>query len=325
MEHGKLLSIPFAIFPGLIYYNADLFDKAGLEYPPAEIGKKYVLDGKSVDWDWTTVAEIARRLTVDANGNNAKSLDFEANKIVQFGFIHQWDTITADLATFGGAPIVNEQGKVDIPAHWREAAHWLWNGLWQNHFIPSADYQRSDLLKLSQTSNPFASGGVAIARTMLWYTCCLTELKSRWDLAIMPSYKGQIYAPAHADAFRIHKDTKHPDAAFKVLIYLNGEAAPELLKVYGRFPARPDLQESFIILLAEQHPSVKHWNVVTANLDYTVSPGTETSFPNYQQGQSRLRAFYDLIYSEAGKTIDLDQELDKLEADLQQIVNTKQK
>ena len=46
------------------------------------------------------------------------------------------------------------------------------------------------------------------------------DMKAKWDLAVMPSYKGQVYAPTDADTFRIHKDTKNPDAAFTVLSYL---------------------------------------------------------------------------------------------------------
>src|SRR5258708_12258029 len=48
--------IPFAVFPGLMYYNADLFDEASLAYPPSKVGDKYKPDGKDVDWSWDTVA-----------------------------------------------------------------------------------------------------------------------------------------------------------------------------------------------------------------------------------------------------------------------------
>jgi multiple sugar transport system substrate-binding protein len=29
-----LTGLPFAVFPGVLYYNVDLFDEAGLNYPP---------------------------------------------------------------------------------------------------------------------------------------------------------------------------------------------------------------------------------------------------------------------------------------------------
>jgi len=200
-EDGKLVGIPFAVFPGLIYVNKDLFDEAGLEYPPAKFGEKYKLDDKEVDWDWTTVAEVAKRLTVDANGKDATEADFDTSKVEQFGFVHQWDTIRSDFSTFGGASVVDASGKVTIPENWRAAAKWLHAGLWTDKFIPNASYLNSDLLK----PHAFASGKVAMARVMLWYTCCLADMKAKWDLAVMPSYNGTVYAPTDADTFRIHK------------------------------------------------------------------------------------------------------------------------
>jgi len=315
-EDGKMVGIPFAVYPGLIYVNKDLFDEAGLEYPPAKFGEKYKLDGKDVDWDWDTVAEVAKRLTVDANGKDATDPAFDPSKIEQFGFVHQWDTIRSDFSTFGGASVVDASGKVNLPEGWREEAKWLQNGVHKDHFIPNTSYLNSDLLK----PHAFGSGKVAMARVMLWYTCCLADMKAKWDLAVMPSYKGTVYAPTDADTFRIHKDTKNPDAAFKVLTYLLGDAALDLLTAYGAYPARPDLQDTFIKGLSEKYPTVKNWDLVAPSLDYTVAPGHESNYPNFNKGQLRFADFATLLYGDTGKDIDVDKEMDKLQADLQTIV-----
>ena len=141
-KDGALLGIPFAVFPGLLYYNVDLFDEAGLAYPPAKFGDKYMLDGKEVDWTYDTVATIAKTLTVDANGNDANSAEFDPDKIVQFGFFHQWGGTRSNMSTFGGSPIADPTtGKFTIPDNWRAEAQWEWNGLWKDHFIPNATYE----------------------------------------------------------------------------------------------------------------------------------------------------------------------------------------
>src|SRR5690554_5035400 len=64
-----LIGLPFASFPAFLYYRPALFDQAGLEYPPANIGDPYTLDGESVEWNIATMTEVAKRLTVDENGN----------------------------------------------------------------------------------------------------------------------------------------------------------------------------------------------------------------------------------------------------------------
>ena len=82
---GELVGLPFAIFPSATYLNVDLFKEAGLALPPQKVGDKYTLDGKEVEWDFNTVAALARKLTVDKNGNDATQAGFDAKNIVQWG------------------------------------------------------------------------------------------------------------------------------------------------------------------------------------------------------------------------------------------------
>jgi multiple sugar transport system substrate-binding protein len=318
LEGGGLYGLPFAVYPGLLYYNRDLFDEAGLAYPPKNFGDKYKLDGKDVDWDYDTITTIAQRLTVDANGNDATSDKFDPTKIVQFGFDHQWDTIRSDFQTFGGAPVVDPAtGKVVIAPQWRAQAQWQWNALWKYHFMPDNAYINSDLLKPSA----FASGKVAMTRVMLWYTCCLGDLKANWDLAPVPMYQGKYYAPADADTFRVDKNTKNPDATFTVLQYMLGDGALDLLTVYGAFPARPDLQAQFLKAKADQYKSVTNWDIVKPSFDYGTVPHHESYYPNFNKGQQRFQDFATWMRGDKAATGDVNAELDKLEADLNAIVS----
>ncbi len=317
-EGDQLLGLPFLVFPGILFYNKDLFDFAELPYPPAKVGDKYMLDGKEVDWSYDTVTEVGKRLTLDKNGNDATSADFDAGNIVQYGFVHQWDTMRSDFSTFGGAPVIDEAtGKVKLSDAWRAEAHWYWDGMWKYHFIPTAAVTGSEQLQPSA----FASGKVAMARTMLWYTCCTSGLTAKWDIGAQPSYNGQTYAPADADTFRIWKGTKNPDAAFTVLQYLLGDAANDLALAYGGFPARPDLQDAAIKAKAEAFPSVENWSIVVPSLDYAAVPHHESAYPNFNKGQNRFQDFLTLLGSDNGKTMDIDTEFDKLQSDLQALVD----
>jgi multiple sugar transport system substrate-binding protein len=317
-EGDALVGLPFAMFPGVLFYNIKLFDVAGLPYPPAKYGDKYTLGGKQVDWDWDTVATLAKRLTVDANGNDANSSEFDPAKIIQFGFVNQWSTLRRDFATFGKADFWDQAtGKVVFPDSWYEQAKWTYNGLWVEHFMPSTAYENSDLLK----PHAFASGNVAIANVPIWYSCCLGDMKAIWELGVVPAYKGQYHVPIDADTFRIHKDTKNPDAAFKVLTYLLGEGAKDLLLTYGAYAARPDLQDNTSAGWKEKYPFIKNWDVVASGVEYAVVPSHESYVPNFNEGQLRLSDFYTLLHGDTGKDIDVEKELDKLQADLQKIID----
>jgi len=100
---GEQVGLPFAVFPGAIYFVPSMFDEAGLAYPPQKYGEKYMLDGKEVDWNWATVTEVAKRLTVDVNGNNSKSPDFDRTQIVQVGYSAQWQSILSVATFYSGA------------------------------------------------------------------------------------------------------------------------------------------------------------------------------------------------------------------------------
>jgi multiple sugar transport system substrate-binding protein len=313
-----LTGLPFLVFPGVLYYNVDLFDEAGLEYPPSVAGDPYVMpDGTEVPWDYNAVVEIGKILTVDANGNDATMEGFDPSNIVQFGFIHQWDTIRSDFHTFGADYVVDENGQVNIHENWRAEAQWLWDAIWTHHIAPTDSYISSQLLN----ANAFASGRVAMARSMAWYTCCLGDMPSAWDLAVQPAYEGTIYAPIDLDTFRIHKDTENPEAAFTVLTYLLGDAALDLATTYGGFPARPELQEDWVALQSERYPSVTHWDVVAASANLAPNPHHEEWYPGFNEGQNRFNDFRVLIHSDGGGDIDLAAELDKLQSDLQGIVD----
>lgn len=311
-----LVGIPFAVFPAMTFYNADLFDEADLPYPPAEFDAPYVLDGEEMPWDWNTLAEISQILTVDSNGNDASMDEFDPSTIEQFGFVQQWSTQRADFSTFGGAYFY-EDGTVTIPENWREQAQWQYDALWTWHITPTSTYEASQLFQPSA----FASGRVAMARVQLWYTCCLGDLQDRWDLGVIPSYNGVYSAPVDADTYRIMKTTENPEAAFTVLQYLLGDAALELLQAYGAFPARPDLQDQFITALSERYPSVENWSVVPASLNYAAVPNHEYDYPNYAVGKQRFADFRTLLFGDTGADIDLTAELDRLQADLQAIVD----
>lgn len=318
------VGVPFAVFPSFLYYNKDLFDEAGIAYPPAEWGKPYVgKDGKSVPWTYDKLAELAQLLTVDEKGNDATNKAFDPAKIAQFGFVQQYGGMRNDMSAFGPGEFYDAKtGKITIPENWKANVQWTVDGIWKTHFMPSQTYIDSKVLG---AGNTFASGKIAMARTHLWYTCCLGDLKAKWDVAALPSYNGKLFSTVDADTFRITKTTKVPNEAFTVLSYLIGDASLDLLGTYGGSPARTKDQPTFFANLKKKYPSASNWDVAQKAFDYTVAPGHESDFPNFKKGQDRFNAFRTLIYGDGGAKADVKAEIAKLEADLQVIVDEAKK
>ena len=82
------------------------------------------------------------KLTVDKNGNDATSADFDPANIVQWGFDSQWadNSPTAETALFGAGSFLADDGKTaQIPDAMRTGIHWFNDGVWKDHFIPDPE------------------------------------------------------------------------------------------------------------------------------------------------------------------------------------------
>jgi multiple sugar transport system substrate-binding protein len=312
------LGLPFAIFPSYLSINNELFDEAGLPYPPQEYGAPYVdADGNEREWNIETMTELAKVLTVDANGNDATSPDFDPDNIVQFGYGEQWTDWRGAATLFGAGSVVDEEGNAQVPDHWREATKWFYDGMWTDYFYPSGPYGESDILG---GGNWFESGNVAMAHTHLWYPgCCMGNVDFAWDIAAMPVYDGVPTAKMHADTFAITKSTEHPDEAFAVLTYFLGEKAEEMTEMYGGMPARLSLQPNYFENFAGTVPGgdAVNWDVVTASMSYADNPNHESYMPSPQEANERYNEFWTALSENPG--LDVDAEIDALIADLQAV------
>jgi multiple sugar transport system substrate-binding protein len=322
---GGLVGIPFAVFPSITYYNRDLFDEAGLNYPPQEFDAPYIMpDGTEVEWNYDTVAEIAKILTVDANGNDATMEEFDPENIVQFGLRFQWAGLRLLWTNFQPEDWYDEESNtITIPESWRTATEWVHNAVWNEYFIPNTTYGASELLG---NDNAFNSGNLAMAIVPLWYTCCLGDSVGNfeWDIAVVPkSLDGEYHVAIDADTFRITKGSANPEAAFTVLSYLLNEAVPTLAPVYGAFPARPEYQDDWVEGQNERYPFDVNWQVAIDSLAYAnpIELHHESDHPNWQKGADRVAAFNTLLFGDTGAEIDVNAELDTLEADLNAIIN----
>ncbi len=305
--NGEQLGIPFAVYPSALWYNKELFDEAGLAYPPHKWGEQY----EGADWTFDKLTEIAKIMTVDNNGNDVTSPDFDPENIVQFGYDPTWTDARGQATFLGAGSFVGEDGQAVMPEIWRKALQWNYDAIWQDHIRPNSNYVNSDLLG---QGNTFGSGRVAMTPIHTWYSCCAGEVK--WDVAAIPSFEGEITAKLHADTFGILKGSKNPDAAWAVLDLMVGEFAPDLIDVYGAFPARASLQEASIAKLREKFPDVD-WQVFIDALSYPDIPNHESGMPNFLKAQDAITSFGALFTGTPD--LDMNAEMDKLVVTLQGI------
>jgi multiple sugar transport system substrate-binding protein len=316
-KDGATIGVPYATYPSFIYYNKDLFDEAKLPYPPTKAGEMY--EGKP--WDMAALRDLAMKLTVDKNGNDATSADFDPANIVQWGFDMQWadDRSDTEATIFGSSSVVGADGKTaEITDQFTTGLKWFNDGVWKDHFIPTKAAIDSDLLG---KGNAFQSGNLAMADTHSWYTCCINpappaKASFTWGVAANPSYNGVTTAKVHADTFSILNTTQNPDEAFDALAAL--VASPELLTNYGAFPADPSLQQSAFDAIQKNYPDSKiDFTVMQDALGYVDKPSHQAWMPDYQKSRQALKAVYNKYRTTEG--LDIDAELATLKTTLQGI------
>lgn len=310
------LGVPFAIYPSFIIYNTDLFDEAGLPYPPKNYGDPYVDEnGVSKEWNMDTLKELAQKLTVDANGNDPTMAGFDSNNIVQFGFDDQWTDPRGHGTLFAPGTFVGTDGKATLPEAWRTAWKWFYDGMWTSWFYPNAPYENSAAYG---AGNVFNSNKVAMIHIHTWYLpCCMADVGTHFDFAPVPMYNGVYTAKMHADTFEIMKTTQHPDEAFEVVAwFLSPDISQRLQAIYGGMPARLSLQGDYFTRTFPNWTD-KNWQVVKDGMKYADNPNHESFMPAFLETTDAYNAFWNKMNNTPG--LDLDAEMDALIVTIQGI------
>ena len=311
------VGVPFDVYPSMLWYKRGLFEEIGLAEPPHKYGDKYTMpDGTQVDWSYDTVRQLAMQLTVDNQNRDATDPNFDPKHIVQYGFEPQRDDLRGMGAYFGAGTLDSGDGKtVKIPDAWAAGWKWVYNGIWVDHFIMND--QTFNSKEFGSGDPAFFSGKVAMSANFLWATWNITGAGDDWNLGALPSYNGTVTAPLNADTFGILKGSKHPDAAFAAVAYMQDDARDKLLPLYGGMPARESERAAFLDAFSktEGYPPDVDWQVASDSVQYADVPNFEGPMPKYSQTNKILGEYLSKWMSTGG--LDMDAEIEHLRADIQ--------
>jgi multiple sugar transport system substrate-binding protein len=312
-----------------MYFQTAMFDESGLNYPPQVYGEKYVFpDGREADWNWETITEVAKLLTVDVNGLNSTEEGFDRNNMLQVGYAPQWQSVQSVGTFYGGAAKMYTgaaQGSYEstLPDSWKEGWQWYYDGMYgEQPFIATGPLAGAPEFG---NGNIFDAGKAAMGLTQTWYTCCLggfAEAGNEFQLGIQPiGTNGEVAGRVDADTFRILKGSEHPAEAFEVMAYLITTGGDKLLPIYGAMPAIASKTDAFFELKSADYPFVteESWNVFIQGLAYPDTPTSEQYQPNSIKANARFATFFDLMNNTEG--LDFDAEYQKLVDDINVIYN----
>lgn len=207
-----------------IYANKALFDAAGIALP--EEG-----------WTYDDLLDIAKQLTIDANGNNADSPDFDPANVVQWGMDHRggwWRGFQTVLYSFGSHSISDDGTTFDGYLNSEEAIaalQWMSDAVHVHHVAPttnwiSAQDQQGGVMPL------YLSGNIAMVFGMGPWFLGMLEGQPGFEYAIlpMPNGPGGKHGAVCWAGFGMSPTAENQDAAWELLKALGTEMGQ---KQYG--------------------------------------------------------------------------------------------
>jgi len=310
------LGLPVGVYPSVIFYNEDLFDAAGVDYPPHKIGDAYADGG---DWTYTKMVEIGKKLTIDSNGNDADSPAFDWEKTTQWGWNGwDWEGIHHLAAKWGGTNIgVSKDYKTAEmnKEPWVTAVEFNKDTIWTWH-VRATDEQGGAFYDVS--GDPMGSGLVAMWECYSWMAFAYgawTEAFN-WDVAAVPAVEGfPVVAPIDADTFSMVKAAHHKDAAWEVIKWMfQPDILNRLCNTWGAIPAHQELAAAWVDDRKAAYPDVDFAAFLDA-ISYLDSPNHEAWVPDWNRVWDGVTNAENLIRT--GENLNVQEVMDNLNVEVQ--------
>lgn len=241
---GGTYGLPWCAATELLYYNQDMFDAAGIEYP-------------TNDWSYEDFKAAAEALTKDGVYGCA---------------LPNLQTWWAGIGAAGDQIYDPETGKLVIgdgaESFVGDCAEMVSKGIMPE---PSSD-----------TADLFAAGKAAMAWAGSWTIATYgDELGFNWDIATLPT-NVKKYNTLHTGFYTINANSKKQDDAWKVVEYLMGKEGQTInSKASGNMSALKSIAAEGA-WKTESATTVENWDAMTDSLEagifgYTCLPSGVTS------------------------------------------------
>ena len=264
----------------LLWYNRALFEKAGVETPPAVAGEA---------WSYDQLVETADQLTFDAEGRRPSQPGFDSNRVRQFGvsagFSHWYPLVRSN-----GGDIVDETGT--RYALNSEAAVRVFQDLqdlmYEHRVAPSA----------AQLGNnaPTSTVQLQTRRTAMvidgqWVLLDMAQSEDLdYGIGVLPAYQEPV-TMAQGGASVISARSKHPREALELYLFHTDPRHVDLfasglwMPLDRKYYTEPDLIDLWVD--NDAHPPEYR----TAVVDYAL----HHSVPNFAQRLRNMLNIQDLL------------------------------
>ena len=235
-----------------IFYNKNLFDKAGVPYP-------------TDDWTWNPqdggeFLHTLQLLTLDDKGRNALDPDFDPKRIVQYGIADiSGSNMQAGWLNFiwmnGGTGVLDKPYGSKFVLNEPEAVEVLqfWGDLVTKYHIappPEATVAGGSSWDL------FTAERYAMVPAGSWMLTAGRSIEGfAWDVVGLPWGPEGRFSAFNGLAHNIYAHTKHKEEAWRLVKWLESYESQKIVADYGTvFPAVESLVDAFLEAYAGRDP-----------------------------------------------------------------------
>lgn len=224
---GKLYGLTEKMSDVVLYYNQDLFDQAGLEYPQP-------------DWTWKDELEASEKLTKDGVYGTYSPVTY--NEL--------YKTVAQNGGTLydeKGNPTINSEENI-------EALQWMLDKMLKYNIQPTTEQMSG-----KSPEDMFKNSEIAMVRTGSWMISTFADAGFTWDIALEPGNTEQVHH-VFADGIVGSANTKNQDAVWKWIKFLSTDATAAGIRLDSSWdlPATNDesVQEKFTSKDKPEHREV---------------------------------------------------------------------
>ena len=202
---GKQYGLPRDLNVGVLYYNKQMFDAAGIPYPDDT-------------WDWAKLTEVGKQLTLDTNSD---------------GTMDQWGlyTETSDMENYW-LSLVWQNGGDFFAADGKSTALTTpeaVGGLQRLQDLIYKDKIMAEPAIFAETGDAFEQGLAAMEVNGSWLVPTHQAAGIELGIAPIPAGPAGRFTVVNPTGAVIYKNTKAPDAAWEFVKYLASPPAQEQL------------------------------------------------------------------------------------------------
>jgi multiple sugar transport system substrate-binding protein len=253
---GKQYLAPFDNSPAMIWYNKDIFDEAGVPYPPAKFDDP--------DWKWADFLETAKKLTT---GEGAEKV---------FGWAgERWWVYLLNWIWSNGGWVLNEEKTecvIDMPET-VEALEWAAALVLEHKVQPAVD-------QIIQGGNSamFFGRRAAMAQKGTWWAIDLKAQEGlNWNVAPQPMGKAGTFVRNPLDGFGIWQGSAYPEQSWEMIEFFS---QPEIMGLIVKAGLSVSHKDTMTTVFLEQEPKDVHWDLFLQALDGHTRPHPDTAiFP----------------------------------------------